>query len=107
MADPDAAPRGPRRRPVVIDFHAHTANDEVNAATYVLSVLGRLRATGEGTAIHAMPEAHWERMTNLSTRLADMDEMGAFTLVTFMFCFSAGLSGSGRLWPVYLYILFR
>ena len=75
MADPEM-PRGPRRHPVVIDFHAHIANEEVNAATYGLSVLGRLRAAGEGTAIHAMPAEHWKRMTDLPTRLADMDAMG-------------------------------
>ena len=72
----DTEPRGPRRHPVVIDFHAHIANEEVNAATYGLSVLGRLRAAGEGTAIHAMPAEHWKRMTDLPTRLADMDAMG-------------------------------
>jgi copper oxidase (laccase) domain-containing protein len=48
MADPEM-PRGPRRRPVVIDFHAHIANEEVNAATYGVSVLGRLRAAGVAT----------------------------------------------------------
>lgn len=76
MSDAATTPRGPRRRPVVIDFHAHIANAEVNAATYGLSVLGRLRASGEGSAIHAMPEGHWKRMTDLPTRLADMDAMG-------------------------------
>jgi aminocarboxymuconate-semialdehyde decarboxylase len=76
MADPETTPRGPHRRPVVIDFHAHIANEVVNAATYSLSVLGQLRASGEGSAIHAMPEAHWKRMTDLPTRLADMDAMG-------------------------------
>jgi len=76
MAEAETAPRGPRRRPVVIDFHAHIAHADVNAATYGLSVLGRLRASGEGSAIHAMPDAHWKRMTDLPTRLADMDAMG-------------------------------
>jgi len=76
MAEAETAPRGPRRRPVVIDFHAHIAHPDVNAATYGLPVLGRLRASGEGSAIHAMPEAHWKRMTDLPTRLADMDAMG-------------------------------
>ena len=76
MADIAASTRGPHRRPVVIDFHAHTANEEVNAATYGMSVLGRLRASGQGAAIHAMPQAHWTRMTDLPTRLADMDAMG-------------------------------
>jgi aminocarboxymuconate-semialdehyde decarboxylase len=65
---------GPRRRPVVIDFHAHTAHAEVNAATYGRSILGQMRASGAG--IHAMPDGHWQRMTDLATRLADMDTMG-------------------------------
>ena len=67
---------GPRRQPVVIDFHAHTAHEEVNAATYGRSMLGRAARGGEGPRIHAMPEAHWKRMTDLPTRLADMDAMG-------------------------------
>jgi len=62
------------RRPVVIDFHAHIAHDAINAATYGHSILGRMRAGGAG--IHAMPPAHWQRMTDLPTRLADMDAMG-------------------------------
>jgi aminocarboxymuconate-semialdehyde decarboxylase len=76
MTDADTTPRGPRRRPTVIDFHAHTVHEEVNAATYGLSLIGRMRAKGEGAAIHAMPEAHWKRMTDMATRLADMDTMG-------------------------------
>ena len=72
----DTSPRGPRRRLTVIDLHAHTVHEEVNAKTYGLSLIGRMRAEGEGGAIHAMPEAHWKRMTDLATRLADMDAMG-------------------------------
>ena len=45
------------------------------------SVLGQLRATGQGSAIHAMPEGHWKRMTDLPTRLADMDAAGPWTPV--------------------------
>ncbi len=69
-------PSGPRRRPVVIDFHAHIVHEAVNAATYGRSLIGQMRAAGEGSAIHAMPEAHWKRMTDLPTRLSDMDAMG-------------------------------
>jgi aminocarboxymuconate-semialdehyde decarboxylase len=76
MADADPSPRGPRRRPPVIDFHAHTVHEEVNAATYGRSLIGQMRAQGGSGAIHAMPEAHWKRMTDLPTRLADMDAMG-------------------------------
>jgi aminocarboxymuconate-semialdehyde decarboxylase len=76
MAEAESSSRGPRRRPVVIDFHAHTVQQEVNAATYHLSIIGGLRAKAEGRAIHAMPPAHWQRMTDLPTRLSDMDAMG-------------------------------
>ena len=61
-------------KPIVIDFHAHVATMEVFQATYPLSVIGRLRAKAEG--IHPMPEGQMARMTDLSTRLADMDAMG-------------------------------
>jgi len=61
-------------KPIVIDFHAHVATEEVFAATYKLSVIGRLRAKAEG--IHPMPEGQMARMTDLATRLADMDAMG-------------------------------
>ena len=58
MADTEAT-RGPRRRPVVIDFHAHIANEEVNAATYGLSVLGQ---TARGAA-KAPPSMRCRRRT--------------------------------------------
>src|SRR5215475_14213550 len=61
-------------KPIVIDFHAHVAAMEVFEATYPLSVIGRLRAKAEG--IHPMPEGQMARMTDLATRLADMDAMG-------------------------------
>src|SRR4029078_3301857 len=57
-------------------FHAHIAHADVNAATYGLSVLGRLRASGEGSASNPMLGSHWKRMTDLAARLADMDAMG-------------------------------
>jgi aminocarboxymuconate-semialdehyde decarboxylase len=61
---------------MVIDFHAHTVQEEVYTATYGRSILGRLRAKAEGSAIHAMPQAHWTRLTDLNTRLSDMNAMG-------------------------------
>src|SRR5262245_55605614 len=61
-------------RPVVIDFHAHVATEQSLAATDKLSVIGKLRASAEG--IHPMPEGQMARMTDLATRLADMDAMG-------------------------------
>jgi aminocarboxymuconate-semialdehyde decarboxylase len=63
-------------KPIVIDFHAHIATEAVFAATYKLSVIGRLRAKAEGGGIHPMPEGQMARMTDLATRLADMDAMG-------------------------------
>jgi aminocarboxymuconate-semialdehyde decarboxylase len=63
-------------KPPVIDFHAHVATEEVFAATYKLSVIGQLRAKAEGGAIHPMPEGQMARMTDLATRLSDMDAMG-------------------------------
>ena len=63
-------------KPVVIDFHAHVATEEVYAATYKLSVIGQLRANAAGGGIHPMPEGQMARMTDLNTRLKDMDAMG-------------------------------
>jgi aminocarboxymuconate-semialdehyde decarboxylase len=63
-------------KPIVIDFHAHIATEAVFAATYKLSVIGQLRAKTEGGGIHPMPEGQMARMTDLATRLADMDAMG-------------------------------
>jgi aminocarboxymuconate-semialdehyde decarboxylase len=63
-------------KPVVIDFHAHVATEEVFAATYKFSVIGQLRAKAEGGGIHPMPDGHMQRMTDLDTRLKDMDAMG-------------------------------
>ena len=63
-------------KPLVIGFHAHVATAEVFAATYPLSVIGQLRAKAEGGGIHPMPEGQMARMTDLATRLADMDAMG-------------------------------
>lgn len=67
--------KGPRKKPLVIDFHAHSMTQEVFDATYKLSVLGRLRADSGG-AVRAFPTQQVERMTNLSLRLEEMDRMG-------------------------------
>jgi aminocarboxymuconate-semialdehyde decarboxylase len=69
------SPKGPRKKPPVIDFHAHSMTQEVFDATYKLSVLGQLRA-GPGGAVRAFPTQQVERMTNLSLRLEEMDRMG-------------------------------
>jgi aminocarboxymuconate-semialdehyde decarboxylase len=65
-----------RSKPPVIDFHAHCMNEEVFAATYKLSVIGRLRAQAEPKAVRPFPEAQVRRMTDLKLRLEAMDEMG-------------------------------
>ncbi|HWF93435.1 MAG TPA: amidohydrolase family protein [Xanthobacteraceae bacterium] len=65
-----------RKKPVVIDFHAHFMTPEVFEATYKLSVIGRLRAQADGKAVRPFPQAQIARMTDLKLRLAAMDEMG-------------------------------
>ena len=63
------------KKPVVIDFHAHSMTQEVFDATYDLSVLGQIRAQAGG-AVRPLPEKLLRRMINLDLRLADMDAMG-------------------------------
>jgi aminocarboxymuconate-semialdehyde decarboxylase len=63
-------------KPVVIDFHAHFMTQEVFAATYNLSVIGKLRQEGDGASIRPFPEALVRRMTDLDLRLQSMGEMG-------------------------------
>jgi aminocarboxymuconate-semialdehyde decarboxylase len=66
----------PRRKPPVIDFHAHFMTPEVFEATYRLSVIGRLRAQTDGQAVRPFPEAQVRRMTDPDLRFKAMDEMG-------------------------------
>ena len=63
------------KKPIVIDFHAHSMTQEVFDATYDLSVLGQIRAQAGG-AVRPLPEKLLQRMINLDLRLADMDAMG-------------------------------
>ena len=63
------------KKPIVIDFHAHSMTQEVFDATYDLSVLGQIRAQAGG-AVRPLPEKLLQRMVNLDLRLADMDAMG-------------------------------
>jgi len=67
---------GARKKPIVVDFHAHFMTPEVFEATYKLSVIGRLRAQTDGKAVRPFPQAQIARMTDLDLRLAAMDEMG-------------------------------
>ena len=76
MAQSAYASGGARRKPTVIDFHAHFMTPEVFEATYKLSVIGRLRAQPDGKAVRPFPQAQVARMTDLKLRLAAMDEMG-------------------------------
>ena len=63
------------KKPVVIDFHAHSMTQEVFDATYERSVLGQIRSQ-VGGAVRPLPDHLLQRMTNLDLRLADMDAMG-------------------------------
>jgi aminocarboxymuconate-semialdehyde decarboxylase len=65
-----------RRKPAVIDFHAHFMTPEVFDATYPRSVIGRLRAKQDGGAVRPFPEPLVQRMTKPQLRLQAMDEMG-------------------------------
>ncbi|MDB5642746.1 MAG: Amidohydrolase [Hyphomicrobiales bacterium] len=63
------------KKPVIIDFHAHSMTQAVFDATYGRSILGQLRAQGDGS-VRAYPQQQIDKMTNLSLRLAEMDQMG-------------------------------
>jgi aminocarboxymuconate-semialdehyde decarboxylase len=62
------------KKPLVIDFHAHSMTQEVFEITYGKSILGQLRATGG--AVRPFPQDQIDRMSNLSLRLQEMDRMG-------------------------------
>jgi aminocarboxymuconate-semialdehyde decarboxylase len=63
------------KKPVIIDFHAHSMTQAVFDAVYAKSILGRLRAQSGG-AVRAFPQQQIDRMTHLSLRLEEMDRMG-------------------------------
>jgi aminocarboxymuconate-semialdehyde decarboxylase len=71
------APKGPKPKPLVIDFHAHIAVPEIvdfayQHSMYAQGVAGR--AAGGGAA--AIPDAFLIPMTDMERRLRDMDAMG-------------------------------
>lgn len=63
------------KKPVIIDFHAHSTTQAVFDATYGRSILGQLRAQADGS-VRAYPQQQIDKMTNLSLRLEEMDRMG-------------------------------
>jgi aminocarboxymuconate-semialdehyde decarboxylase len=69
--------RGPRRKPVVIDVHAHILVPEVMRVTYAQSQYAHTVAgTGGSGGAHGMPEPLFKRMTEAPLRLAQMDATG-------------------------------
>jgi aminocarboxymuconate-semialdehyde decarboxylase len=69
--------RGPAAKPVAIDFHAHIVVPDVLAFSYQKSLFAQAVA-GKGQDGHAqaLPEAWTRAMTDMPTRLRDMDAMG-------------------------------
>src|SRR4051812_8975895 len=63
------------KKPVIIDFHAHSTTQAVFDATYGRSILGQLRAQADGS-VRAYPQQQIDKMTNLSLRFEEMDRMG-------------------------------
>ena len=72
-----APSRGRRRKPVVIDFHAHIAVPEVLKITYGRSMFAK--AVAKKTAagkVAGLPRPAMERMTDMALRFREMDAMG-------------------------------
>ncbi len=68
---------GRRRKPVVIDFHAHLAVPEVLKITYERSMFAKAVAkkTAGGKAA-GLARPAMERMTDMALRFREMDAMG-------------------------------
>jgi aminocarboxymuconate-semialdehyde decarboxylase len=76
-AKKSARARGPSRKPVVIDVHAHILEPEVLEFTYAHSMFAQAVAgAGQGGKPEGVPEPLLKRMTTMPLRLADMDAMG-------------------------------
>ena len=74
---PAAASRGPAARPVTIDFHAHIVVPEVLEFSYQKSLFAQAVAgKGQGGHAEGLPEPWMRAMTDMPTRLRDMDAMG-------------------------------
>ena len=63
--------KGPRRKPVVVDVHAHIVVPEVLSFAYEHSLFAQAVAKGQG-----VPEPLMQRMTDMALRLRDMDATG-------------------------------
>jgi aminocarboxymuconate-semialdehyde decarboxylase len=71
------AGHGPAAKPVVIDFHAHIVVPEVLDFSYEHSIFAKtVAAGGQGGRPQAIPEPLMQRMTDMPTRLKEMDVMG-------------------------------
>ena len=68
---------GPRRKPIVIDVHAHIIVPEVLSFTYEHSMFAKAVAqkSHDGRP-HGIPQPLMQRMIDRSLRLKDMDEAG-------------------------------
>lgn len=69
--------RGPAARPVTIDFHAHIVVPEVLEFSYQNSLFAQAVAgKTQGGHAESLPEPWMRAMTDMPTRLRDMDAMG-------------------------------
>jgi len=66
----------PSRKPFVIDVHAHIVVPEVMAFAYEQSLFAQAVAGRAGGRPEPLPRPLLERMTDMTLRLKDMDEMG-------------------------------
>jgi aminocarboxymuconate-semialdehyde decarboxylase len=69
------AARGPAKKPIVIDFHAHIAVPEVLEFSYAHSEFAKA-SQGAGGKPQAIAEPFLLRMTDMQLRFKDMDAMG-------------------------------
>jgi len=67
-------PRGPARKPIVIDIHAHILVPEVLDFAYGRSLFAT--ALGQASQPATLGEEFRSRMTDMELRLKDMDQMG-------------------------------
>src|SRR5262245_6461776 len=69
-AKTQARAKGPARKPVVIDVHAHILEPEVLEFTFKHSMFAQAVAAG------GIPQPLMQRMTDMSLRITEMDVMG-------------------------------
>src|SRR5215510_3338042 len=69
-AKKSAGTKGPSRKPVVIDVHAHILEPEVLEFTFKQSMFAQAVAAG------GIPQPLMQRMTDMALRITEMDVMG-------------------------------